>query len=241
MSSGCSGVQGDYQLGQFDGEQFTPRTGLLTAEYGRNGYAAQTYSNAPDGRIIQVSWMSGGQYPEMPFNQQMSIPMELTLTGAGSEARLLRTPVPELESLRAGSSTIDDVTINEGTPFIADTDARLMDVTLTLTPGQSGQLVVSVRGQALVVDWEEKELRFQNSAVDLSLLLRDQRADARLTIQLLIDLTSVEVFLNGGEISGCFCFLPGAYIHPLLLMARRVIQQVHRITLFELRSSWNRG
>tara|TARA_E500000331_G_scaffold306895_2_gene311479 strand:- start:3129 stop:4478 length:1350 start_codon:yes stop_codon:yes gene_type:complete len=234
------GAKGGYQLGQFDGDQFVPHTELLTAEYGRNGYAAQTYSNAPDGRIIQVSWMSGGQYPEMPFNQQMSVPMELTLAGTGADARLSRVPVSELESLRARSSTIDDVKINEGTPFIADTDARLIDVSLTLTPCDSGQLVVSVRGQPLVVDWGSKELRFQNGAVDLG-RLRDQRADAELKIQLLVDLTSVEVFLNEGEISGCFCFLPGAYIHPLVLMARGVTQEVLRVTLFELRSSWNRS
>ena len=234
------GAKGGYQLGQFDGDQFVPHTELLTAEYGRNGYAAQTYSNAPDGRIIQVSWMSGGQYPEMPFNQQMSVPMELTLAGTGADARLSRVPVSELESLRARSSTIDDVKINEGTPFIADTDARLIDVSLTLTPCDSGQLVVSVRGQPLVVDWGSKELRFQNGAVDLG-RLRDQRADAELKIQLLVDLTSVEVFLNEGEISGCFCFLPGAYINPLVLMARGVTQEVLRVTLFELRSSWNRS
>ncbi|MEM7366642.1 MAG: GH32 C-terminal domain-containing protein, partial [Pseudomonadota bacterium] len=148
----------------------------------------------------------------------------------------VRVPVTELESLRTRSSTVKDVTIDEGTPFIADTDARLLDVVLALSPCASGQLIVSVRGQPLVVDWEKGVLRFQNTDIDLGSVL-----DGDLSLRLLIDLTSVEVFINGGKLSACFCFLPGAYVHPLVLSARGATHQLSRVALFELRSSWNRG
>ena len=46
--------------------------------HGQNYYAVQTYSNIPDGRRIQLGWMSKASYPGMPFNQQMSSPYKLS-------------------------------------------------------------------------------------------------------------------------------------------------------------------
>src|SRR5579871_2097633 len=65
-------ANGHYLVGDFDGNRFTPEAGPLAADYGANFYAGQTYSDIPanDGRRIQIAWMSGGRYPEMPFNQQ---------------------------------------------------------------------------------------------------------------------------------------------------------------------------
>ena len=69
----------NYMLGSFDGKVFRKETGPLPSHFGANRYAAQTFSDIPpaDGRRIQIAWMSGGKYPGMPFNQQMSIPVEL--------------------------------------------------------------------------------------------------------------------------------------------------------------------
>ena len=75
------GANGNYLLGGFDGTKFTRESGPHRFEFGGNFYAAQSYSDIPaaDGRRIQIAWMNGGRYPKMPFNQQMSIPAELTL------------------------------------------------------------------------------------------------------------------------------------------------------------------
>ena len=100
------GTKRRYLPGKFDGLAFECRSELQTAESGRDGYAAQTYSNAPDGITIQISWMSGGRYPEMPYNQQMSVPMELKLAGSGQQSSLARVPVRELETLRTRPSVV---------------------------------------------------------------------------------------------------------------------------------------
>ena len=54
---------------------------------------------AEDGRRIQISWLRGGHFPAMPFNGQMSFPVELTLRTTPQGVRLCRQPVRELEML----------------------------------------------------------------------------------------------------------------------------------------------
>ena len=50
-------------------------------DYGFNFYATQTWSDVPkkDGRCIQMAWIRGGKFPDMPFNQQLTFPCELSL------------------------------------------------------------------------------------------------------------------------------------------------------------------
>ena len=92
---------GSYLIGNFDGETFTPESAKLKSDLGKNYYATQTWSNVPesDGRILQIAWMKGGSFPEMPFNGQMSFPCELTITKFNFGYKLIRKPVKEIELL----------------------------------------------------------------------------------------------------------------------------------------------
>ena len=54
-----SGAGSGYLIGQFDGNEFVAETELQHYDDGPNNYAAQTWSNTPDGRCIQISWMAG--------------------------------------------------------------------------------------------------------------------------------------------------------------------------------------
>src|SRR5439155_10796040 len=73
-----SAADGRYLLGSFDGTEFKPEGAKQAVWYG-NFYAPQSFSNAPDRRRIQIGWARGSDFPGMPFNQQMSIPVELQL------------------------------------------------------------------------------------------------------------------------------------------------------------------
>ena len=57
-----------------------------------------------DGRRIQIAWMQGGKYPGMPFNQQMSLPVELALRTYPEGVRLVTRPVIELDALRGANA-----------------------------------------------------------------------------------------------------------------------------------------
>jgi len=234
------GASGIYKVGSFDGTEFTPDTQARVGEHGPAGYAAQTWSDTPDGRRIQISWLRDGLYPEMPFNHHMSIPVELTLAGSGNDVTLVRWPVPEVESVRAQSKSFDQQVVVAKKPYIVETDAKLLDVSFDISKQDSSSLYVIIRGQYMMFDWTKGQLSFMSSG------LKSTPAESgvpipegdRLSVRLLIDKTSIEIFLNQGMVSASFNFLPGAYIDPLVIQSRDSEQTIDNLEVHELSSIW---
>ena len=90
----------EYMVGQFDGTTFHPETPKLPGHRGRGFYAAQTFSQDPRGRVVQIGWLQTNT-PGMPFNQGMSLPLELSLHTTPDGPRLAWQPVEELKALRS--------------------------------------------------------------------------------------------------------------------------------------------
>ena len=76
----CTPPTASTSLGDFDGRAFHSTSGKDKHQlwYG-NFYAAQTFSNTPDRRRIQIGWANGVTFPGMPFNQQMALPVRADL------------------------------------------------------------------------------------------------------------------------------------------------------------------
>jgi len=237
------GAKGRYCVGSFDGTRFTAETQIMNFDQGRNSYAAQTWSNAPDGRRIQISWMAGGLYPEMPFNQQLSIPVELSLVGSGEDVSISRWPVKELEALRKKTISFERQTICNGEPLAPETDAQLFDVSFTVHKQEAKSLYLVIRGHAVLFDWSSNRLSIESSGFnkivgDRSYVQLPETPN--LAVRLLIDKTSIEIFINGGPISASFCFLPNGYINPVELTTYSGEQIIEDFELHELESSWKR-
>tara|TARA_B100000900_G_scaffold358999_1_gene330213 strand:- start:6 stop:578 length:573 start_codon:yes stop_codon:yes gene_type:complete len=187
--------------------------------------------------------MAGGLYPEMPFNQQMSIPVELKLKGSGVDAMLTRQPVAELDTLRDTSISVPSKTVGPGAPFVFETEAKLFDVSFAVARGSSKALYIVVRGQQLTIDWALAHLKVVNGrphrvglveeSVDLPL---SAAADAPLTFRLIVDLTSIEIFINDGEVSASFCYLPDGYKNSLVFYGAGDDQVLENFEFFELKS-----
>lgn len=199
------GANSQYMVGSFDGHGFVPDPGsVLRADYGPNLYAAQTWSDIPpqDGRRIQIAWMNGGSYPGMPFNQQMSIPCELTLRATPDGLRLFRYPVRELSGLVSKRQTIGRIPLTEGGIEVAA--GELLDLDLRIDPGVARKLVLLVRGLPIEYDAENQTLSTPRASAPLTL------GASGLRLRILVDRTSVEVFAQGGLLSLSQCFLPPA-------------------------------
>ena len=98
-------AQNRFFVGHFDGKIFTADHGPAGGGRGA-AYAAQTFSDVPDGRRIQVLWVRTRlhlkQHPDQITNQAMSLPHELTLRETENGLRVYCRPVEEVKALRAG-------------------------------------------------------------------------------------------------------------------------------------------
>ncbi len=96
-------AQNRYFVGQFDGKTFHKEGGPFGTQHGAF-YAAETVSNMPDGRRIQIGWAQPDSYellfPDQIVNQGFTIPHELTLHETNDGLRVFYNPVKEIEALR---------------------------------------------------------------------------------------------------------------------------------------------
>jgi sucrose-6-phosphate hydrolase SacC (GH32 family) len=210
------GAAGVYRLGTFDGRRFVPSTGTLRAEHGPNAYAAQTWSDLPpaDGRRVQVSWMRGGRYPRMPFNGQMSFPVELALRRFADGPRLCRMPVREIATLHRATRRFEGAAVVPGRSFVPETDGGLLDVEATVScAAPTREVAFLVYGTRLSWLPGDACLRCLGRRVPVP-------AGRSLSLRLLVDVTSVEVFLPPGRVSACFCILPRGHGPALSLVSR---------------------
>ncbi len=227
------GASGGYLLGHFEGTVYVPETEVLHAEQGPNGYAAQTWSDVPsdDGRRLQIAWMRGGKYPAMPFNQQMSFPVELALRSTSEGIRLCRTPVREIERLHAKAHSEKAVRLAPDAPFIPDV-GDLLDMRFDLVPGQAEVVIMRIRGVDVRYDVKARLLSFLDASAQIEI------CEGRIPLQILVDRTSLELFAHDGQVTMSCCFLPEAAEHVLSFHAHGGGAQLEGFHAYELNSSW---
>src|SRR5262249_48274887 len=126
----------DYMLGRFDGERFTPETPKLPGNRGERFYTAQTFSGTADGRRVPIG---RGQIetPEMPFNQMMSFPCELTLRTTPDGVRMFSWPIKEIEGLYGRSWLARGEEVAPGKPLRSEVRGELLDVSATVHVGDA--------------------------------------------------------------------------------------------------------
>ena len=192
-----SAADGRYRLGQFDGHRFTPETGKLTLWHG-DFYAAQTFSNTPDGRRIQVGWGRNIAFPGMPFNQQMTVPVELTLRSTPDGPRLCAEPVAELAGLRAGPGRIlGPDPLKASNYLLATLPAETgLDVAIVAQVQAAGSFAVELFGAKVEYAAADQALDVAGLRVPLA-----AGPGSRLDLRILADRHSLEVFADGGRVA----------------------------------------
>jgi len=220
----------NYMIGAFDGRRFIPEVMTQQGHYGQNYYAVQTYSGLPGARRVQVAWMSGGEYPDMPFNQQMSFPYELKLRRFGLSLRLCALPVREIESLYETQRSWNEVEVKPGHNPLAALSGELWDIDAEIVPGGATDFGFRIRGRSVTYRVKEKRLSNGDAAADMS------PKDGRIRIRILVDRTSVEVFGNNGEVVIPCCFLPGEMDQGLELFALGGAARIASMSIYKLKS-----
>jgi fructan beta-fructosidase len=227
------GGNGNYVVGKFDGEKFDIEGEAQRTHFG-NYYAAMTYNNAPDNRIIQLGWLTGWPFPETNFRMQLSISNELTLkTSPEGVPTLYSYPVKEMESLRTNSWSKNNISIGKQS-YTPDFEAELIDLNVTVKVKKDGILKIKIRGEEIVYNRDENSLSYGNKKVNL--LTKGDLHEFRI----LVDRASIEIFCNGGEKA---LFLPIAMDREnrkLEFSTNGSTAEIKQLDIYELKTSWEK-
>jgi fructan beta-fructosidase len=224
----------EYMVGQFDGKKFTPETARLPGHRGTSFYAAQTYNGIPahDGRRIQIGWMRAPA-PGMPFNQCMSLPLDLKLITTPDGVRLTRLPVTELKDLRAKTFDAGALTLKSGEASpLADVNGELLELRAEFTPGPDSVVNFDVRDVVISYDAQKQTLTVDGHSAPAPLRNGHQR------LIVYVDRTTVEVFASDG-----LTYMPMAIISPRTALGVNISVTgapvaFENLDAYKLRSSW---
>ncbi len=140
-------AQNRYFIGKFDGKTFHKESGPHGTTHGAL-YAAQTFSDVPDGRRIQIGWvrtdMYVQQFPDQIVNQAFTLPHELTLRETKDGLRVFFSPVKELEQLR-GEVLAEgkDLTPAQANELLQKCAGELSEVVIEFADAGAKQLIIN--------------------------------------------------------------------------------------------------
>jgi sucrose-6-phosphate hydrolase SacC (GH32 family) len=224
----------EYMVGAFDGQRFTPETPKLKGHSGRGFYAAQTFSDIPaqDGRRLQIGWLQAPS-PRMPFNQAMTIPLELNLVSTGDGPRLTWRPARELETLRGMAVKAGPLKLKPGDANpLAAASAELQDVVIEADVGQAKEIAVNVRGVPVVFDAVKQELVVNGHRTAAPL------RNGKLDLRIIADRTALEVFCSGGRVYVPMPVIPRADDRSCSVSVKGEAVAFTTLEVHELRSIW---
>jgi fructan beta-fructosidase len=255
-------------FGSFDGTRFVaePESAPRWADWGADFYAALSWADVPaiDGerRALWLAWQNchrvAKHLPTEPFRGAMSVPRELSVIREAGRWVLRQQPVRELRALRGEPRSQAGVAVGQGLVDLqvllpADSDARLLDVELTLHdlpadgivslllrhgPGAGMRVGVDAARRTVFVD------RSQAGSAPPGDLLWPQRRHAPeaftpgvpLKLRVLLDWASVEVFVGEGQACLSEQILPGDAHQGLALQGEQGSARCD-ITVWPLRAA----
>ena len=196
--------QSGYMFGDLDYE-----TGIFThgefemLDYGFDFYAPQIMQ-VPDGRCILIGWLDMWHSP-MPEQEdgwagQMTVPRELHV----KDGKIFSTPVKELELLRGEKVSYENLLLDKPTK-LDGVSGEVGELLATIDLAKTKNFSIELRRSGS----EKTILSYENGTVKLN---RDKSGKslsgerevtiapaAELKLQIFIDRSSLEIFVNDGE------------------------------------------
>ncbi len=219
---------GNYSIGIFDGTEFKEETSRYACDIGPNFYATQTWANndTGDGRRIQAAWMRGSNFPEMPFNQQVSFPCELTLRSTPNGPRIFREPIKEIALLHRGGDSWTNCTLKTGDVLPLEPTGQLFHIRAEVSIAPGATLTFNIRGITVVLTSETIQSGTGPASVSGGIH----------SVEMLVDRTSIETFINQGELSATRFVLPVENGISVKAVGGAVI--IKSLTVYPLNSAW---
>lgn len=258
LGSGCQ-----YFVGSFDGTRFTnenPPETALWLDWGRDFYAAQSYSDVPasDGRRIVIGWISNWMYarrkPTSPWRGAQSLPREMRLRRLPEGLRLVQLPVREIETLRGEHLSMHGMSIAGANQRLAQESfgGDKLDIRAVVEPGTATEVgfrVLQGEGEETLVGYAARTSEvFVDRARSGNVGFHDTfpgrhsgrlRPDnGRVEFRIVVDRSVVEVFAGGGRVAITDRVFPDPASTGLSVFASGGEASIDQLEVWKLRSAW---
>lgn len=215
------GSAAQYFVGDFDGKTFTCDTKpeiTKWMDYGKDHYAAVSWSNAPEKRHTVIAWMSNWQYannvPTTQYRSGNSVPRDLSLYTSAGETYLKSSPSRELLKLRGKEekkhSFKVDRTYNMDKLLSDNTGTYEIEMTIKNRNAEViGFQLFNSKGEEVDIYYNLVEKKFamdrsKSGVVSFSsdfpvLTLAPIEGNSEMTLRLFVDKSSIEAFGDDGR------------------------------------------
>ncbi len=189
-----------YFVGNFDGHQFTcedDKNEVKWLDYGKDHYATVSFSNAPNGRVVVLPWMSNWQYannvPTKQYRAANGIARDLGSFSYKGETYLSVKPSPEVMaafSKKATNKLSDACRI----------DVQLKgNATITLANGNGEQLTMTYDAKAETLAMDRTKSGDVSFSADFPAVTTSPTYGKVKNLQIFVDRSSIEVFDADGK------------------------------------------
>lgn len=252
---GESGMQ--YFVGQFDGRTFTsenPPGTVLWADFGADYYAAQSWSDEPNGRCLMIGWQTNWQYanlvPTTTWRGSFSLPREMSLKRTAAGVRLFQQPVPEILTQRGVPSRWQKLSVTPGSNLLEGLtgDSFEINAVFQINPrvvgfgfrvrvgnGEQTTIGYDVRAQTVFVDRSNSgQTSFEKgfARVHSAEMAPDK---GFIHLQIFLDRSSIEVFANDGQVTIADTIFPAQDSLKVELFSQGGSVQMEILDLYPMR------
>lgn len=261
----AGGSGGQYFIGNFNGKTFTADTTITTGtngaywvDYGKDFYAATSWSGLPPNRQIWIGWLDNWEYaakaPATPARGAQSIPRRLFLKSYPYGLRLIQKPITALKALRGQHYHYNDLEL-DGSNNILKNDGvygAKLEINAVFKAGNRDKFGIIVRkggNQQTVVGYDaiNRDMyvdRTRSGRVDFSSdfpgIQKGPLAPENDVIRLhiFVDRSSVEVFGNDGQTVITDTIYPDLTSQGLQLFSRDGSTKLLSLDIWKLKSIW---
>ena len=253
-----------YFTGEFDGHKFVPDELIEKwVDWGRDNYAGVTWSNIPgrDGRRIFIGWMSNWEYatvvPTTVWRSATTIPRELSLKEEDGHYFLTSKPITELGKLRIATDTnsVNHLSFN-GEKEISTGSLSIMQSEMLFGFNFSGNNVDSLGvilenslNERFIIGYSVLKKQFyidrrNSGSSDFSkefagISTAPYKAGTVLKMHLLIDASSVELFVDDGRLVMTTLVFPTEKFTRLKLFSKGGTALLNKAVFYGLEKIWH--
>jgi levanase/levanbiose-producing levanase len=275
----AGGSGGQYFIGHFDGVHFTqdepiqdrqaetsiPNESLRKynwLDWGRDYYAAVSFSNVPDNRRIMIGWMNNWDYanqiPSSPWRSAMSLAREITLKTIDGRPVLMQKPILPRPHPLSPTHRIADAVELQDTPltFPVTSDAKALIIRAEFLTATARRVGLRLRGTESELAGDAgnfTEICYDSASGEL-LVDRTNSGDTGfhplfasvescplplhdglLSLEVIVDSCSVEVFAQNGQAAITDLIFPSVDGYSLSAFAEGGHATLKSIAITEIR------